>query len=225
MSSDAHEFVLRACCAVPGSTIAYIEIAGSRAPHGAGEIRRIDVRPTPRDECSAFHEASHAAAAFVFGVPVAEISIDPPNPQIRYLPVSEECWFPDPFPSAVISLSGPAGEGIPVRREWREHPEFVATTLERVGHGARRCDWCKAARTALEAVGRDEAKAISFFRRAEEGAWAILKNFRVRRLVGLTAERLMERGTITGDHFHALASEIVDPETIAHLRNLIKMEK
>jgi hypothetical protein len=218
------EFVLRACCSAPGAPGGNIEIAGSRAPHGAGEVLRLDVQPVPRNPSSAHHEASHGAAAFVLGVPVAAISIDPPNPQIRYLPVSEECWFPDPFPSAVISLSGPAGEGIPTRREWREHPEFVSATFERIAHGAQRCDFCRAAGSALKAAGGDEAKAVEVFRRAEDGAWALIRNFRVRRLIGLTAERLMQEGTITGEDFHALASEIVDPETITYLRNKIEKE-
>jgi hypothetical protein len=218
------EFILRACCAAPGARGGSIEIAGSRAPHGSGEVRRLDVTPAPRNVGSAHHEAAHGAAAYVFGVPVAEISIDPPNPQIRYHPVRDDQWFPDPLPSAIISLSGPAGEGIPVRREWREHPEFVATTLARVAHGAMRCDWCKAARSALKAAGGDEAEATAVFRRAEDAAWTLIRNFRVRRLIGLTAERLMQEGTITGEDFHALASEIVDPETIAYLRNKIEKE-
>lgn len=200
--------IIRACCPA-GADLGrgYISGGESDAP-GYGytgrpgpEIATIRHEPSER---VAWHEAAHAVVGFLFGWPIASVSIKPPE-CVRFDVTNREPWA-----RMVGALAGGAGED--ARAGWLYYEpsesieDFVARAHALCGGG---CDGCRAALAAWQIVGISASQdaAADQWRAAEFEARRICNQPKVRTAIEQLADRLMASPSMEGDAVHALLAK------------------
>jgi Peptidase M50B-like len=215
------DVLFRGCCPDRGFTHGYVDPVGVEPTIADPTAPAFPVPPRDpsEDRAMAFHELGHALATILLGGQVGRVAIRPGNPSCG----SEGLTGLD---GALMALAGPMAEQV-ARGHVSElpYPEAIIGWFIANKPSGGGCDLCRAFLPLVQDIGFDRREAvIARFRVIEAAAFRLVDHEESRRFFRIAGAELVAAGELSGERVHALADELLDPQTLETLKTIIEME-